>query len=104
MYSDTSPESSKSDSGIQNMGGRGENYAIAICYIRGKKYQQSIKFCLSLVPVVDCGDPPTLDNGRLTVSPPASIILGSVVTYECNDGFVLDWRRIGEPPSNTRQW
>ena len=38
---------------------------------------------------MDCGDPPTLDNGRLTVSPPASIILGSVVTYECNDGFVF---------------
>ena len=39
---------------------------------------------------MDCGDPPALDNGRLTETPPTSTTAGSTVTYECNDGYVFE--------------
>ena len=50
------------------------------------------------VSVVDCGVPPTLDNGRLTETPPASTNLGSTVTYVCDDGYKFEE---GSPMSRT---
>ena len=47
---------------------------------------------------MDCGVPPTLDNGRLTETPPASTTLGSVVTYVCDDGYEFEE---GSPMSRT---
>ena len=40
-----------------------------------------------MVTVVDCGTPPPLENGKLTVTPPVSATLGATVTYECDDGY-----------------
>ena len=36
---------------------------------------------------MDCGTPPTLENGRLTVTPLTNTTVGSIVTYECDDGY-----------------
>ena len=36
---------------------------------------------------MDCGTPPTLENGKLTVTPPVSTTLGATVMYECDDGY-----------------
>ena len=46
---------------------------------------------------MDCGTPPTLDNGKLTVTPPVSTTLGATVTYECENGY-----EFGEGSAMTR--
>ena len=39
---------------------------------------------------MDCGDPPELENGELTETPPTRTTVGSTVTYVCDDGYVFD--------------
>ena len=38
--------------------------------------------------VVDCGSPPTLDNGRIAMQDMTTF--DSVVTYECNENYFFD--------------
>ena len=46
--------------------------------------------CIYLVfyTVVDCGDPPELDNGTV-ISSPLQTTVDSIVMYQCIEGFVL---------------
>ena len=46
--------------------------------------------------VIDCGSPPTLDNGQIGMQ--NTTTFGSMVTYECNENYFFD---DGTKPSRT---
>ena len=46
-------------------------------------------FVSSLISVVNCGPPPTLDNGRLTETP-TNTTAGSTIMYVCDNGYVFE--------------
>jgi len=39
--------------------------------------------------VIDCGDPGTITNGRITLRPIGRFVKGSRVQYKCNSGYRL---------------
>ncbi len=43
---------------------------------------------LYLSTVLDCGEPPELENGK--VATPHTTTCGSEVTYSCNNGYLLE--------------
>ncbi|NXW57531.1 C4BPA protein, partial [Eurystomus gularis] len=68
---------------------KGSSYAKCVVSGNGVDWDKALPRCERQLSDVLCEDPPTIDNGMHNGTKGMDFVYGSVVVYECKDGFTL---------------